>query len=70
MRKYRILRLARRLLPILRDALATLYWVIKLAGEAANYQCNHISITMLSFGCSMRRWSTYQRQKLSGLALT
>ena len=36
MRKYRILRLARRLFPIVSSALAVLYWVIKLAGEAAN----------------------------------
>ena len=62
MRTNRILRLARRLLPIVSGALATLYWAIKLASEAANYLCNPTIITKTTLPFLMGRLFTFQRK--------
>jgi hypothetical protein len=69
MRKYRILRLARRLLPIVSSALAAFYWAIKLASEAANYRCSPTTITVIHSPFRMGRWFTYQRKGPGALAL-
>ena len=55
MRKYRILRLARGLLPMVSAAFAALYWAIKLASEAANYRCSPTTTTKTSIPVGMEK---------------